>query len=203
MQKLITSIPGYRVYEYLLVISPHEELRNQIQTIKKEFADRYKAPLTHYTKPHITLVNFLSYEMTQERILNRIGTIAMGITPFKIELNGFGSLPSHTIYVNVTTKLPIKEVVRELKAAQQLMTLNKEHKPHFIEESHLTICRKLKPWQYEKGWLEYSHRHFSGRFIADSMTLLKRPAGEKGYQSIMRFEFQNLPVSTKQASLFM
>jgi hypothetical protein len=35
------------------------------------------------------------------------------------------------------------------------------------------------------------------------MTLLKRPAGEKGYQSIMRFEFQNLPVSTKQASLFM
>jgi 2'-5' RNA ligase len=141
--------------------------------------------------------------MTQERILNRIGTIAMGITPFKIELNGFGSLPSHTIYVNVTTKLPIKEVVRELKAAQQLMTLNKEHKPHFIEESHLTICRKLKPWQYEKGWLEYSHRHFSGRFIADSMTLLKRPAGEKGYQSIMRFEFQNLPVSTKQASLFM
>jgi 2'-5' RNA ligase len=203
MQKLITSIPGYRVYEYLLVISPHEELRNQIQTIKKEFADKYKAPLTHYTKPHITLVNFLSYEMTQERILNRIGTIAMGITPFKIELNGFGSLPSHTIYVNVTTKLPIKEVVRELKAAQQLMTLNKEHKPHFIEESHLTICRKLKPWQYEKGWLEYSHRHFSGRFIADSMTLLKRPAGEKGYQSIMRFEFQNLPVSTKQASLFM
>ncbi len=82
------------------------------------------------------------------------------------------------------------------------MTLNKEHKPHFIEESHLTICRQLKPWQYEQGWLEYSHRHFSGRFIADSMLLLKRPAGEKGYQIAKRFEFQNLPVSTKQGSLF-
>ncbi|HZH65117.1 MAG TPA: 2'-5' RNA ligase family protein [Flavisolibacter sp.] len=203
MQKLITSIPGYRVYEYFLVISPHEELRNQIQTIKKSFADKYKAPLAHYTKPHIALVNFLSYEMTQERILNRIGAIAMGITPFKIELNGFGSFPTHTIYVNVSTKVPIQEVVRELKSAGQLMTLNKDHKPHFIEESHLTVCRKLKPWQYEQGWLEYSHKHFSGRFIADSMLLLKRPAGEKGYQPIMRFEFQNLPVTTKQASLFM
>ena len=203
MQRLITSIPGYRVYEYLLVLNPHEELRNQIQSIKKEFAEKYKAPLALSTKPHITLVNFLAYQMTQDRLLNRIGTIAMGITPFKVEVNGFGSLPSHTIYANVTTKVPIQEVVRELKSAQQLMTLSKENKPHFIEESHLTICRKLKPWQFEQGWLEYSHRHFSGRFIADSMTLLKRPAGEKGYQPIMRFEFQNLAVNTKQGNLFM
>jgi 2'-5' RNA ligase len=202
MQKLITSIPGYRVYEYLLILSPHEELRNQIQSIKKEFSEKYKAPLAVHTKPHLTLINFLSYEMTQERILNRIGTIAMGITPFKIELNGFGSLPSHTIYINVTTKVPIKEVVKELKSAQQLMTLNKDHKPYFIEESHLTICRKLKPWQYEQGWLEYSHRHFSGRFMADSMVLLKRSAGEKGYKAIMRFEFQNLAVNTRQGNLF-
>jgi 2'-5' RNA ligase len=203
MQKQIISIPGYRVYEYLLVLNPHEELRNQIMSIKKEFAEKYKAPLAFHTKPHITLVNFLAYEMTQERILNRLGTIAMGVTPFKIELNGFGSFPSHTIYTAVTTKIPIQEVVKELKSATQLMTLNKENKPHFIEESHLTICRKLKPWQFEQGWLEYSHRHFSGRFIAASMVLLKRPAGETGYQPIMRFEFQNMAVGIKQGSLFM
>ena len=203
MQKLITSIPGYRVYEFLLILNPHEELRNHMQSIKKEFAEKYKAPLALSTKPHITLVNFLAYQMTQDRLLNRIGTIAMGITPFKVEVNGFGSLPSHTIYANVTTKVPIQQVVRELKSATQLMTMNKENKPYFVDESHLTICRKLKPWQFEQGWLEYSHRHFTGRFIADSMTLLKRPAGEKGYQPIMRFEFQNLAVNTKQGNLFM
>ena len=202
MQKLITGIPGYRVYEYLLILEPHEELRNQIQFIKKEFAETYTAPLAFYTKPQITLVKFLAYQMTEDRLLNRIGTIATGIRPFKIELNGFGSFPSHTIYVNVTTKVPVKDVVRELKPVQQLMTLNKENKPHFVEESHLIICRKLKPWQYEQSWLEYSHRHFTGRFIADSMVLLKRPAGEKGYQPIMRFEFQSLAVNTKQGSLF-
>lgn len=203
MQKIITSIPGYRVYEYLLVLSPHEALRNRIQGLKNEFAANYKAPLAFHTKPHITLVNFLSYEMTEEKLLNRIGIIAMGIAPFKVELKNFGHFPSHTIYINVGTKLPIQETVRHLRAAQSLMTLNKDNKPHFIEESHLIICGGLKPWQYEKGWLEYAHRHFSGRFIADSMLLLKRPAGEKGYQVAKRFEFQNLPVSTKQGTLFM
>lgn len=202
MQTPIISIPGYRVYEYLLVINPHEELRNQIQAIKKDFSEKYKAPLAFHTKPQIPLIHFSAYEMTQERILNRLRTIAMGITPFKIALSDFGSFPSHIIYINVTTRVPIQQVVRELKSAQQLMTLSKDNKPYFIEEPHLTICRKLKPWQYEQGWLEYSHRHFSGRFIADSMILLKRPSGEKGYRAIMRFEFQNLPVFTKQGSLF-
>ena len=43
MQKQIISIPGYRVYEYLLVMNPHEELRNKIMTIKKEFAEKHKS----------------------------------------------------------------------------------------------------------------------------------------------------------------
>lgn len=202
MQKQIISIPGYRVNEYLLVLQPHEELRTQIMSIKKEFAEKYKASLALHTKPHITLVNFLAYQMTQERLVNRIGTIAMGIKPFKVELSGFGSFPSHTIYANVTTKVPIQNVVKELKAATQLLTLNKDNKPHFIEESHLTICRKLKPWQFEQGWLEYSHRHFSGRFIAGSLVLLRRPVDEMKYEALMRFEFQSLAVNTKQGSLF-
>ena len=203
MQKLTAGIPGYRVYEYLLVLSPHEEFKNQLLAIKKEFADKYKAPQALSTQPQIALVNFFAYQMTQDRILNRLGTIAMGITPFKVEVNGFGSLPSHTIYANVRTKVPLQEVIRELKSAQQLMTLSKEAKPHFIEESQLTICRKLKPWQFEQGWLEYSHRHFSGRFIADSMVLLRRPADEKTYQPIMRFAFQDLAINTRQGNLFM
>ena len=30
MEKLIVSIPGYRIYEYLLVLNPHEALRDKI-----------------------------------------------------------------------------------------------------------------------------------------------------------------------------
>jgi 2'-5' RNA ligase len=69
-------------------------------------------------------------------------------------------------------------------------------------EPHVTVARKLQPWQYEKGWLEYSNKSFTGRFIADAMLLLKRPVGEMRYQIVQRFGFQNLPVTTTQGSLF-
>jgi 2'-5' RNA ligase len=141
--------------------------------------------------------------MMEERIINRLRTVAMGYPPFKVELKDFGSFPSHTIYINVTSKLPIQNLVKEIRTdGQRLMKLNDDNKPHFIMEPHLTIARKLKPLQYEKGWLEYSNKHFIGRFIADGMTLLKRPTGEMKYHVAQRFEFQNLPVTTKQGELF-
>ncbi len=202
MQLTGITMPGYRVYEYLLVLNPHEELRNKIMQVKKDFSDEYKlGPVGG--KPHITLVNFLQYEMMEERLLNRLRVIAMGYHPIKIELKDFGSFPSHTIYINVTSKMPVQGLVKEIRhEAQRLMKLNDENKPHFIMEPHITVGRKLKPWQYEKGWLEYSHKHFTGRFIADSMVLLRRPAGEIKYTVLKRFEFQNLPVATKQGELF-
>ena len=201
--KDITTIPGYKVYEYLLVLNPHEELRNKIMTVKKEFYDTYKASPAVYGKPHITLVNFIQYELLEERIINHLKTIAMGVRPVKIELKDYGSFPAHTIYINVTSKMPIQGLVKQIRAeTQKLMKLDADNKPHFILEPHLTIARKLQPWQYEKGWLEYSHRQFTGRFIADAMLLLKRPVNEMKYQIACRFEFQNLPVNTTQGDLF-
>ena len=155
-------------------------------------------------KPNIILANFLQYEMMEERLVNRLKVVAMGFHPIKVELRDFGSFPSHTIYINVVSKVPVQTLVREVrKETQRLMKLNNDNKPHFILEPHVTIARKLHPWQYEKGWLEYSNKNFTGRFIADGMLLLKRPLDEKKYQVVQRFEFQNLPVTTKQGELFM
>jgi 2'-5' RNA ligase len=204
MEKLIVSLSGYKVYEYLLILNPHEELRNKIMDIKKDFYEKYKAENARWSKPYLTLVNFLQYEMMEERIINRLNVIAMGYHPIKIELKDYGSFPSHTIYINVTSKLPIQGLVKTIRTeTQRLMKFDEDNKPHFILEPHLTIARKLKPWQYEEGWQEYSHKHFTGRFIADSILLLKRPHGEMKYEIAKRFEFQNLPVTTKQGELFM
>lgn len=198
-----STLPGYRVYEYLLVLAPHEALRDKIQKVKQQFYDDYKASSALYGKPHLTLVNFLQYEMREERMVNRLNNISMGYHPIKIELKDYGSFPAHTIFINVTSKVPIQQLVKTIRSETQLlMKLNNENKPHFILEPHLTIARKLQPWQYEKAWLEYSHKQFTGRFIADAMLLLKRPVGEMNYQIVKRFEFQNMPVNTVQGGLF-
>ncbi len=203
MKNLSNAIPGYKVYEYLLVLQPHEELWQRIVKVKTQFAEKYQSNFAKWGKPHITLVNFLQYQMMEERIINHLHTIAMGYQPVKIELKDYGSFPSHTIYINVTSKLPIQHLVKTIRTdAQRLMKLNDDNKPHFILEPHLTIARKLLPWQYEQGWLEYSNKHFTGRFIADGMLLLKRPAGELKYEIVQRFNFENLPVATTQGELF-
>lgn len=201
MHDSILCLPGYKMCEYLLVLHPPEELWNKIVTIKKEFATKYEAPSAAWGKPHITLVKFSQLQMMEERIVNRFKMIAMGMPAFKIELKNFGSFPSHTIYINVETKVAIQMLVKSLKPAQSLLK-TKEQKPHFIEESYITLARQLLPWQHEKGWLDYSHKQFSGRFIASNMLLLRRAEGHKSYQPVQKFEFMNMPVVTTQGALF-
>lgn len=199
----LIKISGYKYNEYLLVLNPHEDLRDKIMQVKKGFSEKYKSTTGLYSKPHIALVNFIQFEMTEYRLINRLRTIAAGCRSFKVDLNGFGSFPSHTIFINVESKQQVQNLSKELRPAQQLMTLDKDNKPHFINDPHLIVARKLLPWQYEQGWLEYSHRHFTGSFIADSMLLLKKSLEEKLYKAVQRFEFMNLPVNVTQGKLFM
>lgn len=201
MKNELLSLPGYRMCEYLLVLQPHEELWNKVMKVKKEFAEKFEAPSAAFGSPNITVMKFNQLQMMEDRICNRLKMVAMAMPAFKVELKDFGSFPSHTIYINVDTKVAIKMLVKHLKTAQQLLRTH-DQKPHFIEESHLTIARNLLQWQYEKGWLEYSHRHFTGRFIANSMLLLRRPEGMKSYQPVAKFEFLNMPVVTTQGQLF-
>ena len=71
----LIQIPGYRYNEYQLILNPHEDLRNKIMQVKKEFYDKYKAATALYSKPQITLVNFVQFEMLEERVVNNLKTI--------------------------------------------------------------------------------------------------------------------------------
>ena len=206
----LKRIPGYQYNEYILILKPNKDLLDKIIGVKNEFNDKYKITKAIHSQPQITLVNFIQFGMMEERLVNRLKIIAMGYHAFTVELKNFGSFPSHTIYINIASQLQIQNLEKVLRQAQQLMTINKDNKPHFINNPNLAIARKLLPWQFEKGWLEYSQRHFTGRFIADSMVLLKRPlealpGGQHTtgkYSVVQRFEFQNLPVNTRQGELF-
>lgn len=202
MARIIPSIPGYRLNEYLLVITPNDDLRNRIGKLRSEFNEQYKPAMPLTGKAHMSLVRFVTWSMMEDKLVNRFQHIAMGVSPFRVELKDFGSFPTHTIYIQVATKVAVQQLVRDLRSAQRLMKADPDHDPLFITEPFIPIGRKLLPWQYEKGWLEYSHRHFTANMVADSMLLLKRPLGDKQYQVVRRFEFQNMPVATTQGELF-
>jgi 2'-5' RNA ligase len=187
--------------EYLLVLQPHEELWNQIRSVKEKFAKDFNCENAKKGLPHITLIAFKQMQSVENRIVQMLGNISKTLSPFKIELKNFGSFPSHTIYINITSKVQIVDAVKALRAPQKFMKLDNDNKPHFITEPHLTIARKLLPWQYEKGWLEYEHAHFHGRFIASYALLLKRKAGEK-YTTVRKFMFEGIKPMIEQGKLF-
>lgn len=202
MQQGVLSSAGYDVNEYALVLQPHEDLCNTIMQEKKSFAEKYECPAALYTKAYITLARFKQHEMMEPHIIRQLKNITAPLSSFKVELNNFGSFPSHTIYFSITSKVQVMDTVKAIRAAQKLMKMDDENKPLFIAEPYIQIAYKLLPWQYEKAWTEYEHKHFHGRFIADHLLLQKRKEKNKAWQTAGRFVFENKKAEIKQGALF-
>jgi 2'-5' RNA ligase len=189
--------------EYLLIIQPSTDVSEKIMQQKKLFAEKYDCPSALYSKPHITLINFLQWPINERNIIHRLTTIIETIKPFMVSLKNFGSFPSHTIYANVETKNAIVDTVKSLRPIQSFLKLDNDNKPHYIVEPHVTIARKLQPWQYEQGWLEYSNSSFSAQFMVHQIVLLKKNIHAKKYQAAANFSLLNKPSSkAHQANLF-
>ena len=73
----LNPVLNYQYNEYLLILNPHEELRNKIIYIKNAFAEKYKSVYAKFGQPHISLVNFVQLQIAEERIVNRLKTIAI------------------------------------------------------------------------------------------------------------------------------
>lgn len=191
------------VNDYLLVIQPSNDVKEKTNTIKKQFAEKYECPQALHSKPHITLLRFMQYSMNERNIIHKMQLCINKHSSFMVLLNGFGSFPTHTIYVNVETKNNIVDVVKSLKPTQAFLKYDKEHKPHFITTPHLTIARKLQPWQYEKGWLELSNTPFTASFMVSNILLLKRNIEQKHYTVAATFELLGKKeIIAEQVSLF-
>lgn len=210
-----SSLPDMNIYqcpylEYLLVLNPNTSVNEKILRVKEEFSKKFKIPSARHSSAHLILVNFLQYEMRETRLINCLNTIAMCYRPFTISLKGYESFPNHTLFINIESKQQVRNLIKELAPAHHLMTLNKEKKPHFMDDPHFTVARNLLPWQYEQSWNEYRGKHFTAHFIAESMVLLGRSLAVSSdrkilpgkYQKVMQFQFLNLPVTTNQGELF-
>ena len=198
---MLKTTPGYRLNEYKLVIPIPDALQQKVIAVRTEFGEKYSYN-PDKGRAHVILIMFSQLEMMEDKIRQRLRTITMGEAPFKIELKDFGTYPSHTIFVNIATREPVKKLIHSIRDIQSILRTDKEHKAHFLQEPMIVVGRKLKPWQYEKAWLEYSQRQFTGRFIAEAVLLLKRAEGTIPWQIVERMELQNLPVVTRQGGLF-
>jgi 2'-5' RNA ligase len=201
METNLFQMPGYRVSEYLLVLDVPEILRHKIEKVKAELLEKYLIPQPSTGRPHVALVRFVMPEMMEEKLVYRMQVIALAEKPFLIELKDYGSYPMHSIYINIANQQRVLQLIKNLKETRRLMKSGGED-PHFLQDPTIPLAGRMDKKVYVEAMKEYAHKHFTGKFVADAMLLLKRKSGEKKYQVLKRFDFQNLPVNVAQGNLF-
>lgn len=194
-------MPGYRIAEYRLIIPLSEALQQTVMQVRKDLHERYRIPMPFELKPSLTILHCHAYEGMEAKLVERMQQVATRNSSFKVELQNFAAYPSHTIYIHVPTRSPFNDLCKELKVVKSL-TKVPDHDPHFINEPHLLIAQKLKPFQFTRMWMDCEHTQFTGRFMAGSMVLLKRSVASNQYEEVRQFEFACLAQSVKQGTLF-
>ncbi len=194
-------MPGYRIAEYRLIVPLSEALQQTVTQLRKDLHERYRIPVPFSLPPSLTILHCHAYEGMEAKLVERMQQVATRNSPFKVELQNFAAYPSHTIYIHVPTRSPFNDLCKELKVVRSLTKIP-DHDPHFINEPHLLIAQKLKPFQFTRMWMDCEHTQFTGRFIAGSMALLKRSAVTEQYEEVRRFGFTSLAHSVKQGTLF-
>jgi len=190
------------VFEYVLVISPDEVTCAFMSEIKNIFKIQYGCEYAASLIPHITLINFVQFEMNEKRIVEYLERFSKSVNPFDIQLNGFGQFPSHTIFVNVSTKAPIVKIVKDIQTKFSKFLQPTEHeKPKFIKNPHLTIARQMTESQHNMAWEEWKDKEYVSTFKARGMSLLKRKITGGKCQTVATLKFEGDGISDIQLTL--
>ncbi|MFC4870636.1 2'-5' RNA ligase family protein [Negadavirga shengliensis] len=177
-----TPTPDGKVpFEYLLIISPDQDVFEKLVNIKQHFKEAYQCRFAAHLKPHITLVRFFQLEEREPLIKEKFQNLSNGVSPIQIELDGFGQFPTHTVFADVKTQEPIKNIVDGIKSQfQELLRLGKKFTPHFSTKPHMTIARRMTEEQFRRAWEDWQDQPLHAAFLADEMVLLKKQWTQEG-----------------------
>jgi 2'-5' RNA ligase len=185
-----------RIFEYLLIISPSEEINRYGWRLKRIFADRYGCTKA-LRSPHITMGNWRRDDSDEAIIISNIIGFAETVSPFLAQFDGLGNFPPKTIFVNVSNKAPFAEVSKGLKESTQHL-LKKD--VIFPGTAHLTIARSMNPDQFKLAWSEWKNEEFKASFEVKEMVLLRRSVDGQAhgnYQAIATIPFSGKTTPAK------
>lgn len=185
--------------EYLLVLSPDGTVKLKANELKRIYNLRYGCSFSEGLTPHITLLNFVVSEKVSEAIINRIENATQSIKPFEVKIDGFDRFPSHTIYLKISSREEVLNIINELFDNLDGYL----PKSAFCSEPHLTIAKKMSANQFEQAWLDWQNEKYTSSFLGNEMILLKRVLVEGSkYEAIKHFAFKGLEKNKPQLTLF-
>lgn len=201
MNTLLQTTPRFHLYEYLLIIEPVTAVQRQIRAFKEYFIKSHRYPNAIVSKGHITLMRFVQYDTYEKHIIRQFQQLATAISPFNVELQGFGSF-GHTLFVDVKSAGNILELMSLHRDELRPLLNTKGFTPYFVSKPHVTIARNLTPSQTETIWPIWNRTRYHESFQAKNMILLKRKKGTSPYSVVHKFNFLGISPRFTQGKLF-
>ncbi|GAA4167022.1 2'-5' RNA ligase family protein [Chryseobacterium ginsenosidimutans] len=171
---------------YFIAIYPPQEIIEEIKIFKKDLAVNYENSKALKNDAHITLFPPFSRELDLENDIHEaFQKIDTTISPFEIELNGFGSFANPknpVLFVQLENNDRLKELY--LKVHQRFNFMKYTFNPH------MTVgYRNLTYENYLKAWEIYKDKDYKTKFLVDKIILLRHdenwvPIAEKKLGSI-------------------
>jgi 2'-5' RNA ligase len=165
---------------YIAIVLP-EPLQSDITAFKTDIHQRFGAKIALKSPAHITLFPPFRWESTDE---NALKTALMNFSsqyflekgPLSISLKNFGFFRKSTVFIqpdsNENLNLMRAELLNYLSMHLNLRDEKDAGRPY---HPHVTIVnRDISEVDFEIIWAEYANRTFSGQFVVDGITLLKK-----------------------------
>lgn len=155
---------------YFIAIYPPKEIIEEVKVFKKDFAQHYGNSKALKNDAHITLFPPFSRELELESdIFTAFQKIDTQMSPFEIELNGFGSFPNPknpVVFIHPESNSNLTELYARVK--QQFNFAKYSFNPH------MTVGYRDLTWEnYLKAWENYQSKDYKTRFLVDRITLLR------------------------------
>lgn len=177
--------------EYMPILSPPNEVNEEVKYFKSVCADRIGDFKSSHSKAHITIPfeenrqKVFVAEPAIERMEKRLNTMA----PITLHINGFDIFPNHvsgnTIYaafdIDNRTKNWFRLLLKEMQLSKRTLT------------PHLTIARGLSDDQLKQVWPYFMKQKFNAKFEVTEMLMLKRWLfeAESSWKVFKRIQFLN------------
>jgi len=155
---------------YFIAVYPPKEIIEEVKVFKSDFALVYDNSKALKNDAHITLFPPFSRETELEiDIFTAFQKIDTQMSPFEIELNGFGSFPNPknpVIFIHPENNPHLEELHNKVK--QQFNFAKYSFHPH------MTVGYRNLTWEnYLKAWEKYQSKEYKTKFIVDKILLLR------------------------------
>ncbi len=155
---------------YFIAVYPPQKIIEEIKTFKQDLALNYENSKALKNEAHITLFPPFSRGINLENDIHEaFQKIDTNMSPFEIELNGFGSFGN--------PKNPVIFVQPENNDQLNELYLRVKERFNFINYSfhpHITVgYRNLTYENYLKAWEVYKDKEYKTKFLVDKIILLR------------------------------